>query len=292
MSVKAKLGLILGMVFVSLVGFIITLNIIISELKDFSKMELLDKNLETGLLELRKNEKDFMLRLETKYIDSFNKTTEQIFQNFNELNQLLEDYNIKIDSIEKYKESIAKYKNYFEIYTKKQIQIGLTEDDGLYGNLRKSVHAVEDYAKKAQEQKLLISVYNLRKQEKDFMLRRNLKYVDNFKSIIDETLLGLDNNPNKEALIKYKEAFLKLAETDEEIGLTPNDGLKLKIREIVKEAELDNEAFQKELFSTIEEIISFLNKLILSSIILFAIVILSIIYFTSKQISTSLHTFK
>ena len=116
MSVKAKLGLILGMVFVSLVGFIITLNIIISELKDFSKMELLDKNLETGLLELRKNEKDFMLRLETKYIDSFNKTTEQIFQNFNELNQLLEDYNIKIDSIEKYKESIAKYKNYFEIY--------------------------------------------------------------------------------------------------------------------------------------------------------------------------------
>ena len=292
MSVKAKLGLILGMVFVSLVGFIITLNIIISELKDFSKMELLDKNLETGLLELRKNEKDFMLRLETKYIDSFNKTTEQIFQNFNELNQLLEDYNIKIDSIEKYKESIAKYKNYFEIYTKKQIQIGLTEDDGLYGNLRKSVHAVEDYAKKAQEQKLLISVYNLRKQEKDFMLRRNLKYVDSFKSIIDETLLGLDNNPNKETLIKYKEAFLKLAETDEEIGLTPNDGLKLKIREIVKEAELDNEAFQKELFSTIEEIISFLNKLILSSIILFAIVILSIIYFTSKQISTSLHTFK
>ena len=156
MRVKVKLSLILGMVFISLVGFVITLNIVISELKDFSKMQLLDKNLDSNLLELRKNEEDFMLRLETKYVDNFNKTTEQIFQDFKELNELLEDYNIKISSIENYKESITKYKNYFEIYTKKQIQIGLTEDEGLYGNLRKSVHAVEDYAKKSQEQRFYV----------------------------------------------------------------------------------------------------------------------------------------
>ena len=62
MRVKVKLSLILGMVFISLVGFVITLNIVISELKDFSKMQLLDKNLDSNLLELRKNEKDFLAR--------------------------------------------------------------------------------------------------------------------------------------------------------------------------------------------------------------------------------------
>ena len=59
MSVKVKLNLILGMVVTTLFSFVIMLNVVVSDLNNFTKIELLDKNLDLNLLKLRKDEKDF-----------------------------------------------------------------------------------------------------------------------------------------------------------------------------------------------------------------------------------------
>ncbi|MCT7608696.1 methyl-accepting chemotaxis protein [Aliarcobacter butzleri] len=292
MSVKIKLNLILSLVIASIILFIILLNIVSSNLNDYNKMEILHKDLDSHLLELRKDEKDFFIRLDLKYIDSFNKlvTENQVF--IEELDSLLKNYNLDIAELQEYNNLITLYKDTFNKFSVKQNEIGLTPESGLYGELRKSVHNIENFAEKSGNYELLSTIYNLRKQEKDFMLRRNLKYVDNFKSVIESLINDTKYSSNKKDLENYKDEFLKLVNAEIEKGLTHNDGLQLEIRQIVEKVSTSNNSLGEKLAPLIKEKISFFNKLIYVILCIFAIIMIFIIYFTSKQINNSLMNFK
>ncbi|MDN5088125.1 methyl-accepting chemotaxis protein [Aliarcobacter butzleri] len=292
MSVKIKLNLILSLVIASIILFIILLNIVSNNLNDYNKMEVLHKELDSHLLELRKNEKDFFIRLDLKYIDSFNKLISENQVYIEELNSLLKNYNLDIAQLQEYNNLITLYKDTFNKFSAKQNEIGLTPESGLYGELRKSVHNIENFAEKSGNYELLSTIYNLRKQEKDFMLRRNLKYVDNFKSVIDPLINDTKYSSNKKDLENYKDKFLKLVNAEMEKGLTYNDGLQLEIREIVEKVNNTNDSLGEKLALSIEEKTSFFNKLIYVVLCLFAIIMIFIIYFTSKQINNSLMNFK
>ncbi|MCT7603881.1 methyl-accepting chemotaxis protein [Aliarcobacter butzleri] len=292
MSVKIKLNLILSLVIASIILFIILLNIVSSNLNGYNKMEILHKDLDSHLLELRKDEKDFFIRLDLKYIDSFNKlvTENQVF--IEELDSLLKNYNLDIAELQEYNNLITLYKDTFNKFSVKQNEIGLTPESGLYGELRKSVHNIENFAEKSGNYELLSTIYNLRKQEKDFMLRRNLKYVDNFKSVIESLINDTKYSSNKKDLENYKDEFLKLVNAEIEKGLTHNDGLQLEIRQIVEKVSTSNNSLGEKLAPLIKEKISFFNKLIYVILCIFAIIMIFIIYFTSKQINNSLMNFK
>ncbi|QDM01695.1 methyl-accepting chemotaxis protein [Aliarcobacter butzleri] len=292
MSVKIKLNLILSLVIASIILFIILLNIVSNNLNDYNKMEVLHKELDSHLLELRKNEKDFFIRLDLKYIDSFNKLISENQVYIEELNSLLKNYNLDIAQLQEYNNLITLYKDTFNKFSAKQNEIGLTPESGLYGELRKSVHNIENFAEKSGNYELLSTIYNLRKQEKDFMLRRNLKYVDNFKSVIEPLINDSKYSSNKKDLENYKDKFLKLVNAEMEKGLTYNDGLQLEIREIVEKVNNTNDSLGEKLALSIEEKTSFFNKLIYVVLCIFAIIMIFIIYFTSKQINNSLMNFK
>jgi methyl-accepting chemotaxis protein len=292
MSIKIKLNLILSLVVVSVIFFIMVLNTVSNNLNDYNKMEILHKELDTHLLELRKNEKDFFIRLDLKYIDNFNKLIKENQIHIEELNSLLKDYNLDITELQEYNNLMTEYKNIFNIFATKQNEIGLTPEGGLYLELRRSVHNVEDFAKKSENYELLSIAYDLRKQEKDFMLRRDLKYVDNFKLIMESLSNVVKDTSSKENLKNYKNAFLNLVNAEIEKGLTHNDGLQLDIREIVKKVDETNLSFGKKLSLLIEEKISFFNKLVYIFIFIFISILIFIIYFTSKQITNSLNNFK
>ncbi|MFX4219471.1 methyl-accepting chemotaxis protein, partial [Aliarcobacter butzleri] len=292
MRVKIKLNLILSLVIASIILFIILLNIVSNNLNDYNKMEILHKELDSHLLELRKDEKDFFIRLDLKYVDSFNKlvTENQVY--IDELDSLLKNYNLDIAQLQEYKDLITLYKDTFNKFSAKQNEIGLTPESGLYGELRKSVHNIENFAEKSGNYELLSTIYNLRKQEKDFMLRRNLKYVDNFKSVVESLINDSKYSSNKKDLENYKDKFLKLVSAEMEKGLTHNDGLQLEIRQIVEKVSNSNNSLGEKLALLIEEKISFFNKLIYVILCIFAIIMIFIIYFTSKQINNSLMNFK
>ncbi|MCT7561856.1 methyl-accepting chemotaxis protein [Aliarcobacter butzleri] len=292
MRVKIKLNLILSLVVMSIVFFVLVLNIVSNNLNDYNKMKILHKELDSHLLELRKDEKDFFIRLDLKYIDSFNKLIQENQVYIEELDYLLKNYSLNISELQEYNNLITLYKDTFNKYAQKQNEIGLTPESGLYGELRKSVHNVENFAEKSGNYELLSTIYNLRKQEKDFMLRRNLKYVDNFKSVIEPLINDTKYSLNKENLKNYENAFLNLVSAETEIGLTHNDGLQLQIREIVKNVDEINDLLGKKLSLLIEDKMSFFKKLVYFLITIFAIIIIFIIYFTSKQIFNSLNNFR
>ena len=80
------------------------------------------------------------------------------------------------------------YNKHFKSLVEAQQRIGLNPKDGLYGELRSAVQEVEKLLGN-QEFKLLSNMLQLRRNEKDFMLRLDEKYLtrwqDNASTFVD-----------------------------------------------------------------------------------------------------------
>ncbi len=103
-----------------------------------------DKDLLSQLLMLRRHEKDFMLRLDTKYLDRFNKQ--------------IEDINLQIDIVllpgdaEDLKGKLLQYRKDFTALVEAYQQLGLTPEQGLMGQMRAAVKSTDDLQLELQQQ--------------------------------------------------------------------------------------------------------------------------------------------
>ncbi len=79
--------------------------------------------LEAAMLQLRRNEKDFMLRRELSYVETFD-------TNIGKFNDKLRASSIDIDTQRKIEELITQYQKDFKSLINKEQQLGLTENDG------------------------------------------------------------------------------------------------------------------------------------------------------------------
>lgn len=232
----------------------------------------MSQNLHSNLLNIRKDEKDLLLRLNKKYIDEFNKKFTDDVTLIDNLNLLLNEYGINDEKLKTYKILLTDYKEAFNKLAQIKAEVGLNNEQGLYEDLKNNIHSVEEYAKKSNDNELLAKTYDLRKQEKDFMLRRDLKYVDNFKSIISP-LIEKSEEVNKTNLIKYRDSFLTLVNAEVEIGLTYKDGLQGAMRDSVYKVEDLGEVLEKELFEALNDKVLFWENLIIVIIVVLLIII-------------------
>jgi len=208
----------------------------VGTIKDLGKAEAYVSKLEADMLMLRRNEKDFLARKALKYKEKFQKNVTKLKEDVNQMQLLLKgDFKDKEESL-KFVSIINQYENIFLELINIQKKIGLNYTDGLYGSLRSSVHKVQDIAKRSNDFILLSNIYELRKHEKDFMLRGDMKYVTKFQNSIN-TLINSSSNNVKENLRNYSNHFMKLVEAKKEIGLDSNSGLQGKMRYTVHDTE-------------------------------------------------------
>jgi len=174
------------------------------------------KNFQVELLQMRRAEKDFFLRKELKYYNKFIALSHSMQKQLNE-KSLKED-------LKNYTQSFIKITHY--IY-----EIGVDEDDGLRGKFREEAHNLESQYQQEDNQQNLLDLLQLRRDEKDFLLRKNIKYLlaqqQSFKTLRAKTthkqfLKDLDN---------YQKIFLELTEKMKIIGLTEKLGLTLIMRD-------------------------------------------------------------
>jgi HAMP domain-containing protein/putative methionine-R-sulfoxide reductase with GAF domain len=132
----------------------------------------------------------------------------------------------------KIRASMQKVANQFSGLTEKLQQRGF-KDFGMEGNLRKAIHDVEQADFIYDKADLL----TLRRHEKDFFLRKDLKYQDEF----NKALVVFREKTEKSAsptvlsmLAKYQEGFNEIVEKETQIGLTENAGLRGELRKEIK----------------------------------------------------------
>jgi methyl-accepting chemotaxis protein len=257
---------------------------------DLSKTSTNVETLKANMLMLRRNEKDFILRKDLKYLKKFEKNFAVFQSTSKELKSLLGDDTKLKEELKGLNGFSLKYKKEFIEFVQLQKTIGLNEKVGLYGSLRNSVHKLQDIAKKSNNDKLLSMVYDLRKQEKDFMLRRNLKYVDKLKKkvkklannkelIFGERVTHLDN---------YTNDFLKLVEAEKKIGLTHKEGLQGTLRNTIHKTEKSLNSMSKHISEMIKQREEELLVQILLIVVVFLVLFAMVVYFISSTIKKSL----
>ena len=263
----------------------------INNVKELSKAETIVTKLSTDMLTLRRNEKDFLLRKDVKYKEKFNSNVNVFNNDAKLLKKILDKHSLDTKRVNDLELIISQYQNTFAKLISLQEKIGLSHTDGLYGSLRSTVAKVQNISKKTANFELLSSVYDLRKQEKDFMLRRDMKYIDKFTVKIDK-LIAIYDDEIKNDLILYRNNFLALVKAEEQIGLKYNLGLSGELRTVVEKSE---DVLSDLLLKTESSINSTINNIYTIAIVVTLILILLLITFSifiSKNIVSSLINFQ
>ncbi|MBL8839768.1 MAG: HAMP domain-containing protein [Alphaproteobacteria bacterium] len=131
------------------------------------------------MLQARRSEKDFLLRLRaddaqlhTRQMTEAAAAAQSILRGFDALGQAPLAARMR-DVADK----VGGYAVTFTQIVADATRIGLTENDGLQGSLRRSVQAAEARVTELRLDPLLILILQMRRAEKDFQLRRQDSYV-------------------------------------------------------------------------------------------------------------------
>ncbi|WP_456295520.1 methyl-accepting chemotaxis protein [Vibrio sp. AK197] len=215
--------------------------------------------LEIRLLNLRRNEKDFLLRKDTKYLGTFNDNTKIFLDLESQLSGMLKDQELL--STSKLRADLLNYQKSFQTLVNGYTEHGLSQEEKLLGEYRKQLRALEQSANAEQ-----------------------LVALDRFDDSIQSGVFNGDvlNGMSADALKSTAQA---LVNKKVEIGLEYNQGLLGNTRELSHTVEEQFKTFSTVLDKHIEETQHQLNlfKNIVVGVIV--LIIIGFIYQIARSIN-------
>jgi methyl-accepting chemotaxis protein len=293
-SIKSKLVIIASLVIVAMCSMIFLQHKMSDSIYQFSQTELHVSELRTGILLLRKDEKDFLMRLNVKYHDAFNQHFSTSLRDVETLATELANHGIKTENARLLREIMLSYQQKFTLLVEHQKTLGLDPTSGLYGELREAVHQVESYINTYHDYQVLADMLMLRRREKDFMLRNDLKYLARFKqdfSQFTSSLRASNIIPDSakaainQAAQNYQQTFSQFVASKEDLGLSSSEGILGELRQTVHKSDSLLTLLHQETDIAIEELRQSTQLISIISAVLIGIIIVLIIIFLSLSIS-------
>ncbi|WP_083213804.1 MULTISPECIES: methyl-accepting chemotaxis protein [unclassified Ensifer] len=186
--------------------------------------------LEVQFLQTRRAEKDFLLRREDKYAASHTQTAVKAQETMAALGKLLDSTSTR-QQLQTIAEGYERYLAAFGAVAQANRTLGLDPANGKEGAMRTAVHAIEELLKSVKDRGLQASMLTMRRHEKDFIMRRDHKYVEKHADEVEafaatpaEAFGGSDVQGKVLAALKdYAAAFndyAALAENETELRTT------------------------------------------------------------------------
>jgi len=144
--------------------------------QDNAELAQLAMSVEIGALQMRRNEKDFLLRKDMKYVERYEESALNVLDALDAMQNLPAAAEVRAE-IEVIEQGITAHIGQFRAVVSLSQQLGLDENQGVQGRLRAAVQAVEEKLKEADLDVLTVKMLMMRRHEKDFMLRGAEKYV-------------------------------------------------------------------------------------------------------------------
>lgn len=206
----------------------------------------------------------------------------------NEIIYKFDDLILKLnqgDSREELKLSylFIEYKNLVLNYKQLVINKGVNENVGTEGKFRESVHRVEDLFYKLKDKNLLIQILQIRRREKDYILRNKSEYINQVLNLLIQTEKQINNSnsiKNKKEILEelnnYRLNFIILTSL---IGKQHQS--EKQIKKIEKQINLIIQEYKNHISQDANSYLISQNYIFIISIAL----LLIISYFLSKGIS-------
>lgn len=243
-------------------------------------------------LSMRKYEKDFLFYKDESSLDLFTKEYKQLQLKLEKLSVLSTDLNIATAQVSQFSALAKQYYDDFQVVVKLQRKIGLHPKDALYGELREAVHSIETLLNEQNNYQLLTTMLQLRRAEKNFMLRLDTKYLDRFNKLGDELKQQINTaeipsnirNQLTSLMTNYQGKFTALVEAQVALGVDLNSGALGKMRVSVKKSD---EVVSYITAATKEQVSETANRAQLLVMVIFVIasvIVMALVYLTSRSI--------
>ncbi len=169
-----------------------------------------------SLLTARRHEKDFIARKDKKYIGRMEETLQEIQKLSDDIKAVGNQLGLTDIASVGPKVITAKnvYKAAFDDVAHLISERG-NKTEGIEGELRKHAHETEEAIKKLSADKLMIEYLNLRRYEKDLLLREDMKYVKSAQDVLKNMETYARENfteSESNSVMKGANAYLKTFE--------------------------------------------------------------------------------
>lgn len=271
--------------------------------KQYSLLSKIDQ-LNTQELKLRKFEKDFLLKEtsnpefyvkeESMLLDSFYSTLNNVERDIQMLNKNDVISNLGLyQKIKLVENGFSAYRKNFIKLQKQIIEKGF-KDYGMVGKMRDQIHAVESIVEEQQNHLFSKYMLTLRRHEKDYLLRKDLKYRDKFDKVILDFTRVLNKKPSEdnkliiEYLNNYQNLFHNVIEKDIIIGLKDDKGLMFAINKNTDQIEKNLAIIHDEIYYNSRSKISKAVFTLFFMIAVLSTAILVFLYRDSRYIVSSI----
>ncbi|NGP88050.1 methyl-accepting chemotaxis protein [Fodinibius halophilus] len=297
MKVRTRLILNALLVFIFL-GIIAGAIVISNEKSETIQTAVSDtKEIWTQTLQMRRAEKDFLLRAGTnpdffetgniKYIDKFNTALHKTYSLLDSLrsNELIKEkgFATQVSSL---RDNFGTYKSKFKNITDKTVEKGY-KNWGLVGEMRSAVHGLE---KLVDNDKTLADVLTLRRHEKDYLLRGDTKYNKRMNKQIQKMKGYMQSAKAQEILENYYSKFSAIVAIDDQLGRDKTSGLTGELRSAVHAVEPTVKALITDVQTAGEKEIAFLHSVIWIIILVTIAVSTLLSFWLMRSISKPLQT--
>jgi methyl-accepting chemotaxis protein len=157
-------------------------------------------------------------------IQKLSTSSKFITQQLNRIDELLdiEEFNHNDANWVAVHEALYNFEKEVKLLYQQLEIIGLNEEQGLRGGMREAIHKVEEQVSKLNNKNLYKNLLQLRRREKDFLLRHDLKYFDKFISdyntLVTEEFYKTSSSI-KLGIIEYRNNFENLVEGHKKLGI-------------------------------------------------------------------------
>ena len=258
------------------------------QLKDIAHLQVEIAQLDTDVLTLRRHEKDFLMRSDMAYVEKYSQSMQKLQQDIKQLSESMKDQDIDTQALQTFATQTSAYQQRFEELVAKANAVGLDHQSGYYGALRKAAHELENQFKQVQNDKAMVSLLQLRRAEKDFMLRSDLKYVATFEQemLTFKSLLSADGHDLAQAADSYAQAFLALVAGKKEIGLQQDQGITAQMRAAIHETEESLKAMSTAAKIAVDDAAAKSQLLAFTLFAVVLVIVLALVLMTSRSILT------
>ena len=245
------------------------------------------------ILTIRKHEKDFLARNDLKYVQKLYDELSELNKHIKGLMTQLKENGLNTKELSQILGVLSEYKTVFTRLVEAKKTVGLSPKEGLRGKLRGAIQEAELFFKKHEDFKVNNLIMTLRKNEKDFLMRKLQKYIDEHSKNFEKTLTYINSTQNLMESIPllnaYQKDFVSLTKAYKIMGLDHKKGLLGKMRSTVYKTEDLISKVAKDLNI---EIKSHLATTLKISLALSGFIILTILALTSFIIMSILKPLK
>ncbi|KTF14071.1 methyl-accepting chemotaxis protein [Pseudoalteromonas sp. H105] len=243
-------------------------------------------------LSMRKYEKDFLFYKDESKLTLFDKEFEQLKYKLGKLKVLSDELGIATGDVNQFGVLAQKYYDDFQIVVEFQRAIGLHPKDALYGELRSAVHKIETLLNEQNNYQLLTLMLQLRRAEKDFMLRLDMKYLSRFEGIVNELEKAIKNssiNSNTRSqlvslLASYEDKFTALVNAQVSLGLDLDSGALGKMRVSVKQSDDVVSRITSATKQQVSDTAESAQMIAIVTFLIAGLIVMLLVYFTSRSI--------